>query len=71
MAERTVDCSQQCRTSWGPEEARDSLEVKGFLGLEPEDRCIGVFLMGAADAERVASYRARRGPVSEKVEWRV
>lgn len=58
-------------TSWGPEELRDSLEVKTFLGLDPEDRCIGVFLMGMADRERVAAYRAKRGPISEKVEWRV
>jgi len=58
-------------TSWGPEEARDSPEVKGFLGLEPEDRCIGVFLMGVADSERVATYRVKRGPIGEKVEWRV
>ena len=56
-------------TSWGPEEARDSLAVKQYLGLDGEDKCIGVFLMGRSD--RADSYRAKRGPIAEKVEWRI
>lgn len=56
-------------TSWGPEEARDSLHVKDWLGIEPQDRCLGVFLLGSSD--RVDDYRASRGPVSEKVVWRI
>lgn len=56
-------------TSWGPEEARDSLTVKQYLGLEAEDKCIGVFLLGASD--KADSYRAKRGPISEKVDWRL
>lgn len=56
-------------TSWGPAEARDSLHVKKYLGLEEEDKCIGVFLLGRSD--RADSYRASRGPIAEKVDWRL
>lgn len=56
-------------TSWGPEEARDSQVVKQYLGLGSEDKCIGVFLLGASD--RADSYRAKRGPIADKVDWRV
>ena len=30
-------------SSWNPAEARDSAGVKAFLGLGPDDCCIGVF----------------------------
>lgn len=56
-------------TSWGPEEARDSLTVKDYLSLGPEDKCIGVFLLGRSTV--ADSYRAKRGPLSEKVQWRI
>lgn len=56
-------------TSWGPEEARDSLTVKEYLNLGAEDKCIGVFLLGSSD--RADTYRAKRGPVDQKVEWRI
>ena len=55
-------------TSWGPEAARDSVKVKSWLGLEPEDRCIGAFLLGSTD--RAESYRASRGPWQDKVTWK-
>ena len=42
--------------------------MKQWLGLEREDRCIGVFLLGRSD--RLSGYKAKRGPISEKVTWR-
>ena len=54
-------------SSW-TETARDDPEFKAYLGLEPEDRCLGIFMLGSC-SERVAGYRASRGPIEEKVRW--
>lgn len=55
-------------TSSGPEGARDSNRVKSWLGLLPEDRCIGAFLLGKSD--NTASYRGQRKPFEDKVTWK-
>jgi hypothetical protein len=55
-------------SSWYAE-ARDSSELKRFLGLGEEDKCLGVFILGrCAD---VSGYRGKRSPAAEKVTWRV
>lgn len=43
-------------------------EMKTYLGLEGEDRCLGFFFVGQSDA--ISSYRSKRGPIQEKVTWR-
>ena len=53
-------------SSWTAE-ARDSQDMKEFLGLGPEDKCLGVFLLGKC-AEGF-NCRSTRRPLSEKVEW--
>lgn len=55
-------------SSW-QEAAREAAEMKEFLGLAPQDRCLGVFSAGISD--RVDSYRGSRRPLEEKVEWRL
>ncbi len=57
-------------SSWQAE-ARDSADMKAFLGLGPDDRCLGVFLLGTAAPGAVDGYRAVRGPVEAKVDWRL
>ena len=47
---------------------RDSPEFKQWLGLGPEDKCLGLLLVGISD--RADSYRAGRGPIEDKVQWR-
>ena len=55
-------------SSWTAE-ARDSQDMKDFLGLGPQDRCLGVFMLGkCAD---LSVCRSARRPLAEKVEWRV
>lgn len=55
-------------SSWYTE-ARESADVKQFLGLEEEDRCLGVFMLGKCADD--SGYRSKRGPLSEKVTWRL
>lgn len=57
-------------TSWQPV-ARDSAEMHQLLGIDASkgDKCLGFFVVGNADAERVQSYRPKRQPLSEKVVW--
>ena len=43
--------------------------VKAFLGLEKEDKWLGLFHLGMASKETVAAYRSKRGPLDEKVNW--
>jgi hypothetical protein len=51
--------------------ARESPEMQQLLGLDSSrgDRCLGFFLVGTADAERLQGYRPKRQPLSEKVVW--
>jgi hypothetical protein len=42
-----------------------------FLGIGPDDLCIGYFVAGVADPERAASYKASRQPLDSVVEWRL
>lgn len=51
--------------------AREAPEMQQLLGLDISrgDRCLGFFLVGTADAERLQSYRPKRQPLSEKVVW--
>lgn len=53
--------------------ARDAPAMAQLLGLDPAagDRCLGVFVVGVAEPERLAGYRPRRAPLSEFVSWRV
>ncbi len=43
--------------------------MKEFLGLGPEDKCLGVFLLGKCSD--LTTCRSTRRPLSEKVEWRL
>jgi hypothetical protein len=36
--------------------------MKKFLGLKPEDRCLGFFVVGSSD--RIGQYRSGRKPAS-------
>jgi hypothetical protein len=49
--------------------ARDSQEMKDFLGLEPADKCLGFFILGKC--KEPEKYRSSRGPISKKVDWRI
>jgi hypothetical protein len=42
----------------------------GIDGTEG-DRCLGVFVVGRADAARVEGYRPRRRPLADKVVWKL
>lgn len=55
-------------SSWYAE-ARDSQDLKNFLGLGAEDKCLGMFLLGKCDD--LSACRSSRRPLSEKVEWRI
>ena len=44
--------------------------MREWLGLGPEDRCLGFFVAGVAAPEALAAYRGARRPLDEKVEWR-
>ena len=55
-------------SSWTAE-ARDSQDMKTFLGLGPEDKCLGVFMLGKCADMSIG--RSTRRQLSEKVEWRL
>lgn len=57
-------------TSWQAP-ARESPEMAALLGLTPGkgDKCLGFFVVGTADRERLAGYRPKREPLTEKVVW--
>jgi nitroreductase len=59
-------------TSWQVP-ARESAEMQQLLGLDPSrgDKCLGFFVVGTADAERVAGYRPKRQPLADKVVWKL
>lgn len=45
---------------------RAILEARDFLGLQENERCLGLFYMGYTDAPEV---EGKRNPVGEKVRW--
>ena len=52
----------------------NSDEVRKLVGADgsckgENDRVLGFFYVGCA-SERVAGYKARRGPIGDKVMWR-
>lgn len=51
--------------------ARDAPEMHQLLEIDGSkgDRCLGVFLVGQPDGERVKGYRPKRQELSEKVVW--
>lgn len=57
-------------SSWQPA-ARDAPAMHALLGIDGAagDRCLGVWSVGVADAERVRGYRPRRAPLADKVVW--
>ena len=57
-------------SSWTAE-VRDSTEFKQLLGLEAQDRCLGIFMLGVPREGAVAAYRSSRGPMSDKVTWKL
>jgi hypothetical protein len=50
--------------------ARTAPEMLEFLGMEPGDQCLGFFVAGIAEPERLAGYKASRRPLEGIVEWR-
>lgn len=56
-------------SSW-QEAARTAPEMLEFLGMEPGDQCLGFFVAGIAEPERLAGYKASRRPLEGIVEWR-
>eukprot|EP00798_Chlamydomonas_sp_ICE-L_P018645 gene18645-25161_t len=60
-------CVASYWSSW-QELARDSTQMKDFLGLSAEDRCLGVLTVGMSD--RMGAYRGTRKPYEDKVTWK-
>jgi len=57
-------------SSWH-EAARDSSEMKEFLGMEEEDKCLGMFIVAQRDPKRCSDKDRRRRDASlMQVEWR-
>lgn len=54
-------------TSWQAA-ARESEEMKAWLGLGPDDRCLGFFVAGMCD--NPDAYRGSRKPIQDKVTWK-
>ena len=46
-----------------------SAEMKTFLGMEDEDRCLGLFIVAACD-ENLKDSRRRAPEAHNSVEWR-
>ncbi len=46
---------------------RSIIEADEWLGLQPGERCLGLFYMGHHDLGEIPSTR---GPIEEKVEWK-
>lgn len=53
-------------SSWNPV-GRDSKGMARFLGLEPEDRCLGFFCLASSD--RIGKYRSGRKPLDDFVRY--
>mmetsp|Transcript_9310 Transcript_9310/g.19514 ORF Transcript_9310/g.19514 Transcript_9310/m.19514 type:complete len:280 (-) Transcript_9310:382-1221(-) len=57
-------------SSWH-DKARDSDEMKSFLKMEPEDKCLGFFIVAQRDPKRCSPKdRRTRDPSLMQVEWR-
>ena len=56
---------------WSSGGPLDAPPVLGFLGLDGAagDKCLGLFHVGLATDAKVAAYRAKRGPIADKVRW--
>ena len=50
--------------------ARDSKEMATFLGMDPEDKCLGFFMVAACDPA-MRDRRKRTPETHGSVEWRV
>ena len=48
------------------QDARDSEEMKKYLGMEPEDKLLGAFVFGEVDASK--QFKSTRRPI--EVEFR-
>jgi hypothetical protein len=57
-------------TSWQVP-ARESPEMYQLLGIDSSkgDKCLGFFVVGCAEPERLAGYRPKRQPLEDKVVW--
>ena len=49
---------------------RDSTEMKDYLGMEAEDRCMGIFVVAQKDLKRCGKDRRKRDRSIMQVEWR-
>eukprot|EP00746_Dinoflagellata_sp_MGD_P032174 gnl/MRDRNA2_/MRDRNA2_17658_c0_seq1.p1 gnl/MRDRNA2_/MRDRNA2_17658_c0~~gnl/MRDRNA2_/MRDRNA2_17658_c0_seq1.p1 ORF type:complete len:283 (+),score=51.65 gnl/MRDRNA2_/MRDRNA2_17658_c0_seq1:97-945(+) len=54
--------------------SKASDKVREAFGLPPSaedngDRCMGLFFVGVCPKKKIASYRSKRGDISEKVKW--
>jgi len=56
-------------SSWH-DAVRDSDEMKEFLGMEPEDKCMGIFCVAQKDPKRSSKDRRKRDRSILQVEWR-
>ena len=57
-------------SSWH-EDVRDSREMKEFLGMRNEDKCLGMFIVAQKDPKRCSDKdRRKRDPSLMQVEWR-
>jgi hypothetical protein len=57
-------------SSWQPA-ARDAAEMHELLQIDASkgDRCLGVFVVGQGQQERLQGYRPRRQDLGDKVLW--
>ncbi len=46
---------------------RSIIEAEEWLGLQPGERCLGLFYMGYHD---LSEMPATRGPIEDKIEWK-
>lgn len=51
---------------WGSGGVTYTEELKQFLGLNPQDRCLGYLYLGYSDSPATKSARS---PIQDKVEW--
>ena len=49
---------------------RDSERMRRFLGMGPEDKCLGFFIVAACDPDAKADLRTRQPHAHLAVEWR-
>ena len=51
---------------WGSGGVTYTQELKDFLGLEEQDKCLGYLYLGYSDSP---TTKSRRDPIQERVEW--